>query len=295
MADKKRSKSKPVAKPATPLAPGSKPANRVISAPQQSKTPIFVTAGVVVLALIVLIIVLSSGGSDKTAASSTTLGAGAETTVVDTMTSIPAATFDAVASTKAASVFKKITSDAITADGKPEVLYIGGEFCPFCAIQRWSMVAALSRFGTFTGIGLTRSAANDGNIATLTFRNTKFTSQYLTFTPVENVDVNHNVIQTPTDAQQKLWLAINGQASYPFIDVGGKYAISSTDNYNILSKLSQTEIAVNAADPTTPIGKSILSSANQFSAVICSITNNQPSSVCDSAGVKAEIANLPTK
>ncbi len=294
MADKKRSKSKPVEKPSPPLPTGSKPANRVISVPQQSKTPIYVVAGVVVLALIVLIIVLSSG-SDKTAGPATTLSAGAETTVVNTMTSIQPATFDAVASTKAASVFKKITSDAIIADGKPEVLYIGGEFCPFCAIQRWSMVAALSRFGTFTGLGLTRSAASDGNIATLTFRNVKYTSQYLTFTPIENLDVNRNVIQTPTDAQQKLWLAINGQASFPFIDVGGKYAISSTDNYAILSKLSQTEIAVNAADPNTPVGKSILSSANQFSATICSITNNQPASVCDSAGVKAEMANLPTK
>ena len=294
MADKKRSKSKPIARPAAQPV-GSKPANRVISVPAKSRTPIFVTAGVVVIALVVLVIVLTSGGNDKTAASSTTLGAGAETTVVATMTSIPAATFDAVASTKATSVFKKITSDAITVDGKPEVLYIGGEFCPFCAAQRWAMVAALSRFGTFTGIGLTRSAVNDGDIATLTFRNVKYTSQYLAFTPIENVDVNHNVIQTPTDAQEKLWLAINGQASYPFIDVNGKYAISSTFDYNLLAKLSQTEIAVNAADPATPVGKAILSSANQFAATICVATNNQPASVCDSAGVKAELALLPSK
>jgi preprotein translocase subunit SecG len=291
MADKKRTTSKPLPRPS---ASGPRPANRVIEAPQKSKTPLIVISAVVALALIVVVIILASGGDDKTASPSDSTVAGAEAAVVAKMTSIPAATFDAVAAVKATSVFKKITSDAITVDGKPEVLYIGGEFCPYCAAQRWPMVAALSRFGTFSGIGLTRSAKNDGDIATLTFRNATYTSQYLAFTPIENVDVDHKVIKAPTDAQHKLWVAINGQESYPFIDVGGKYAITTTFVPTILSGQSQTEIAVNASDPATPVGKAILSSANQFTATICALTNNQPSTVCDAPGVKAEAANLPT-
>ncbi len=44
---------------------------------------------------------------------------------------------------------------------KPQVAYIGAEYCPFCASERWPMVIALSRLGTFSGLGLTTSSATD--------------------------------------------------------------------------------------------------------------------------------------
>ncbi len=37
-------------------------------------------------------------------------------------------------------------------DGKPEVLFVGAEFCPFCAAERWPLIVALSRFGRFTAL-----------------------------------------------------------------------------------------------------------------------------------------------
>ena len=46
-------------------------------------------------------------------------------------------------------------------DGKPGVLYIGAEFCPFCATERWAMVNALGRFGTFSGLKITNSSTTD--------------------------------------------------------------------------------------------------------------------------------------
>ena len=35
----------------------------------------------------------------------------------------------------------------------PEVLYLGAEYCPYCAAQRWTTIIALSRFGTWSGLG----------------------------------------------------------------------------------------------------------------------------------------------
>jgi hypothetical protein len=32
----------------------------------------------------------------------------------------------------------------LTRAGKPELFFAGAEGCPFCAVQRWGMIAALS-------------------------------------------------------------------------------------------------------------------------------------------------------
>ena len=56
---------------------------------------------------------------------------------------------------------KPINGKAIEVDGKPGVLYIGAEYCPFCATERWAMVNALGRFGTFSGLKITNSSTTD--------------------------------------------------------------------------------------------------------------------------------------
>ena len=36
---------------------------------------------------------------------------------------------------------------------------MGAEYCPYCAAQRWAMIVALSRFGTFSGLTTVHSAS----------------------------------------------------------------------------------------------------------------------------------------
>jgi len=50
-----------------------------------------------------------------------------------------------------------------------------------------AVVVALSRFGTFTNLGVTSSASNDvyPNTPTLSFHGATYNSQYLSFTGVE--------------------------------------------------------------------------------------------------------------
>ena len=59
------------------------------------------------------------------------------------------------------SYFATVTGTPPTSGGKPEVLYLGAMYCPFCAAQRWAMVNALSRFGTFSGLKTTHSSSTD--------------------------------------------------------------------------------------------------------------------------------------
>ena len=60
-------------------------------------------------------------------------------------------------------------STELTLNNKPEILYIGAEYCPFCAAQRWSMIIALSRFGTFSNLHFMTSSASDYSPSTPTF------------------------------------------------------------------------------------------------------------------------------
>src|SRR6185437_5791132 len=103
----------------------------------------------------------TTGGSSSGSGSATPAGQ-ALANLVATTTSVPTATLDKIGGGTTTSPPKTISGAALTSGGKPEVLYIGAEYCPYCAAERWAMVVALSHFGTLSGLGLTHSAAANG-------------------------------------------------------------------------------------------------------------------------------------
>ena len=148
----------------------------------------------VVLVIVVVFVVVKLTSKSGTDTSSNGPTGSALASVVKTVTSVPASTLDAVgAGSGILATPESITGTALTENGKPEMLYIGAEYCPYCAAERWAMIVALSRFGTFTGLATVHSAkANGGgenepypDTPTWTFAHATFTSQYLTFTSVE--------------------------------------------------------------------------------------------------------------
>ena len=126
----------------------------------------------------------------------------------------------------------------VAADGKPELLYVGSEFCPFCAAQRWGLVVALSRFGTFSGLRATHSSLSDEfpGTETFSFFGSTYTSPYLDFVPVElqtDVAVNgtYPTLQRLSPSQQSL-LDTYDRAPYtpeagaiPFLDLGNRFVM----------------------------------------------------------------------
>ena len=225
------------------------------------------------------------------------------------LTSVPAATLDQVGAGTTAANPTSITGAALTSAGKPEVLYIGAEYCPYCAAERWAMIVALNRFGTFSGLAPIRSAAKDGGgnaepfplTPTWTFAKSSYTSSYLTFTPVEgytNIPDKatgfYTVLQPPTAAQQALlnkYDAAN-QGAIPFIDYGNRFlSVGASYNPAILSGLTWAQIADDLHDPSSTVAKSVLGTANFATAAICSLTNNQPASAC-TATVRALQAKI---
>ncbi|PWT78699.1 MAG: hypothetical protein C5B60_00790 [Chloroflexi bacterium] len=174
--------------------------------------------------------------------------------------------------------------------GKPIFLYIGAEYCPYCAAERWAMVIALSRFGTFSNLHIISSSATDvfANTPTFTFYKSTYTSSYIDFQPVEVQDRNGNPLETMTSAQSQLFNKYNSGQSYPFLNFGNQYiAIGASYNNTVLSDQDWQSIAKLLANPNSPVTQSIVGTANYMTAAICQITGNKPANVCTAAPIPA--------
>ena len=258
-----------------------------------------VTVVVVLAVFLSLILVKVAGGGSKSSGGSSASGLSAAATaqVVETTTHVPDSVLNAIGRGTTSNPLSSLSdAPALTSDGKPEVVYIGYEWCPYCAAQRWALVVALSRFGTFSGLGLTQSASDDvyASTHTLTFANVKYSSPYLAFTAVEMQDANRNPLQTPTAEQQHLlavydeppYVSANAAGGIPFVDLGGKYVINgSSYSPQVLAGLNWSQIAAALSDPNSAVAKGVNGSANVLTAALCNLTGQQPSSVCSSKAV----------
>ena len=189
--------------------------------------------------------------------------------------------------------------------GRPEVLFVGAEYCPFCAAERWPLVVALSRFGTFTTLFDMESSDTSVFPGTQTFslHGATYDSPYLVFDPVElysNVPDAHGVytrIATLSPVQLALvdrYGAGEGAVgSMPFVDVDNA-VVAPTAGFSpaALARLAQGAIVADLDQPTTPAGRAILASANYLTAGICSVTGQRPGAVCSSHGVRTADAAL---
>jgi thiol-disulfide isomerase/thioredoxin len=295
-------------------------AQRAAEKRRQQLNRLYIAGGsiVAVVIVVVLIVVFAIPGGNSSPASSSTAPTGAAlTSVINNVTSVPSSALDKVG-TGSVPGFNANPVTAIkggtplTENGKPEMLYMGAEYCPYCAAERWGMVVALSRFGTFSGLATTHSAAKDGagnaepnpNTPTWTFVNAKFTSQYLSFSPVE-METNipdpssgtYTTLQKPTAAQQALitkydappYVPQGYNGSIPFVDFGNKYMISgATYNGSVLAGKSWAQIATALKTPSSPIAQGVDGAANYITAAICSMTNNQPATACTPVVKKLE-------
>lgn len=267
--------------------------------------------GVVALVLVAVVVIVVVAVSAKSPAQKG--GTKMAPDVVAAVTSVPQSTLTSygVGSSSVVSTPPLPTADVsgssgtqppLTAGGKPEVFFFGAEYCPYCAAERWVIVNALSRFGTFSNLGATHSSATDvyPNTPTFDFVGATYTSPYITFESVEYETNTGAPLQKATAAETKLLDKydtapyVAGQSgSIPFIDFGNQY-IQSGSEYDpqILSGLSYTTIAAEMDNPNTPVGAAIDSAANYLAAAVCQITNDQPASVCSQPYIAKAVAAM---
>jgi Domain of unknown function (DUF929) len=257
----------------------------------------------VIVAALIVVKVTSGGTSPKSGAAAST----AADAVISKVTGVASSVSEAVGVGTAQAVPVAVSdAPALTVNGLPGVLFVGDEWCPYCATERWALVVALSRFGAFSGLGETTSSPSDvyPNTATLTFYGSTFTGNVVAFSPYElqsNQVVNgqYTTLQTLSAADEALVAKydappyFSSSKAVPFIDIGGKYLISGASyDPQVLQGKTQQQIADALSDPTSPITKGIVGAANLITAAICSITSNAPAAVCQSSWVTAAAAKL---
>jgi len=253
------------------------------------------TIVVLVIVLAFVLVKLSQGSPSSSGGSST--GTLLPASVASQVTGVPAATLDKIGK-GAVPAFTQGSGAPLTSGGKPEMLYIGAEYCPYCAAMRWPMAVALSRFGTLTPLHGIHSSSKDvyPSTATLTFYKSGYHSNYLAFTPVETTTVDKTALQNPTQAQNAVWARYEPDPNtrgFPFVAFSNKQVMKGYFyNPTVLQGKTWSQIAAALKDPTSPIAQSVNGAANYITGAICQMTNNQPASVCNSPAVTAVKSGL---
>ena len=256
--------------------------------------------GVIAVVLLGLITFAAIKASSGGTANTSTL---ASADLISKVTTVPETIFNAVGNGSVTSLPTLITAPALTKDNKPRIVYLGAEYCPYCATERWPVVVALSRFGTFSNLGTTHSGSTDvyPNTQTFSFHGSSYTSQYLTF---EGIETQTNVISgssygtldTMTADQQSIsdtydaapYVSAQSAGSIPFIDFGGKFIITgSSFSPQVLQGKSLNDISGALSNASDPITQGVIGTANTVTAAICTLTNNLPSNVCTTSEVQA--------
>ncbi len=291
-------------------------AQRAATRRARVRSRMLLAAGSVVAVLaVVLTLVLVEAGSTPapTAPPSDGPSGAALTNVVSDLTSVPPSVLEAVGAgsisadsvgttnTSGSGYLAPVTGSPLTSGGKPEVMYVGAGFCPYCAALRWPLIVALSRFGTFSGLTPIRSAITNGAgqaepypaTPTWSFYRSTYISPFLTFTPVElqtnvpdRATGGYTALQSMSSSQQAMMAKYDPSAGIPFVDIGNAYVqLSTLAPYGPQSLQGKTWGQITAAlyDPSSTMAKDIGASANYLTAAICKLTGNQPTSACTPA------------
>lgn len=185
---------------------------------------------------------------------------------------------------------------------KITVLYVGANYCPFCAALRWPLTIALMRFGQFSGLRTMQSSAKDiyPDTTTVTFAKAKYKSRYVDFVPVETATRRGKPLDRLQDEPAKIFRTFNAPpytshaGGIPFLYIGGQWMLLGSPVIpKLYAKLDWQQISHKLANPDDMLTRIVMPQANLLTAAICQTTGQQPIKVCGSPGVRSAAGMLP--
>jgi len=274
----------------------------------------YLALGLIIIAIVLLgALVLVRDNAGPSSSSTVETFSPAPSSLIATVSAVPSSVYDAVGVSSPANPIIPLQRigdadsplwGATVGGGPPEpvVFFYGAEFAPYAAAERWPLVLALSRFGTFKQLGLMQSSASTAfaNLSTFTFWNVSYSSRWLVLESVERYSslnptgARYLGLQTP-DARQSAAIASYGTSptTFSLLDVANRYVLDGAAfTPGVLAGLSQDQIAGDLSMPASPLAQAVVSAANEITAAICSVDGDRPDAVCESRGVLAADAVL---
>lgn len=178
----------------------------------------------------------------------------------------------------------KINSSILLNGTKPMIVYIGADYCPYCAIARWGLIVALLRFGNFSNLHYMTSNSTDvyPNTPTFSFYNSTYQSSYVSFQAVETTSRNrYQSLQAPTDFQNGLISTYDPSGGIPFIDFANLSVQNGAPTTpEVLQGYNWNETVSNLTVVNSSVSQTIVGMADVYTTEICRATNMTPQSVC---------------
>ncbi len=269
-----------------------------VNARKRNRRIITVSIVVTVIAVVVVLAFVIQASTNNS--NSKYIGQPVSSSIMQQLTGVSDSTLSTVGIPSSITKPAAISGPVLTVNGKPEVLYIGGDFCPFCGVERWAMIVALSHFGNFSGLQYMQSSPTDtnANTPTVTFRNANLTSKYIVFVAVEEFNRQTATVQTLDSGQQAVFsqygtCAHSGQAAgIPFIDIANSYAVNCGAQLSLpqIAGENWTTVASQLDTPSSQVAQQVDGAANSLIAAICKVDGGQPATVCTQSYASATFA-----
>jgi thiol-disulfide isomerase/thioredoxin len=193
--------------------------------------------------------------------------------------------------------FVEVSKETVKRNGKLLVFFMGAEYCPYCAAERWAIVRALSKYGQWSGLKQTMSAAREEaflNLPTYDLTEATYSSPHVEFVCREIKDREFKPLQKLSKAEEKLVRKYNPDKSIPFLLIGGRFMqveAGFTPKIFIGHTFRQTETELKKIE--SDIRKTIDDEANIISALMC--VSGLPPELCKETGVSELVAQINSK
>lgn len=174
---------------------------------------------------------------------------------------------------------------------KPVLLFVGAQWCPYCAAERWSIVKALARFGSWSGLTIGQSTDRKGGfgvVPTYGLTTATFSSPYVAYEGKELQDNSSATLQSLTASEQALVDRYDSKGSLPmvYVDgyamVGAGYTPTGIQGQAFSAIQSQLQRGSSAAS-IEPIN----AEANLLTAMLCKADGDRPGTACSNATIQA--------
>jgi thiol-disulfide isomerase/thioredoxin len=251
--------------------------------------------GMVALVIVAVVVLFLTRGGDPGGNATAASGSSPARSTSTGSPRSPGAQQPTSAASVALGQVRRPSSEPLPGAGeKPMVFFMGAEWCPFCASERWALVEATSRFGRWSGLGELFSRSGQDYVPSLpTYDLTQatYTSPYISLRHKELAKVDGSPLQKLGSFEENLVDEYDERGSIPFLFAAGppgRYTVELAYSPTLLIGRTFASLRKGIADAEADPGiEAIRGEADAITALICKLDGKQPAKVCSKGSIPA--------